>query len=92
MRHRGRSVGLHEERCLARARAAFAEVEPILGRTMEERGVEVAALPTVMWKGRQLRTIRCHADFGKGPHDVNVPESLLWSLLDFCAFRCPYHR
>lgn len=55
------------------------------------RLTEIRALPQVEWKGRKLRTIRCQGEFGKGPHDVNVPESLLWTLRHFEAFRCPYH-
>jgi hypothetical protein len=46
----------------------------------------------VTWKGRRLRTIRCQGDFGKGPHDVNVPEALLWCLISLARFLCPYHR
>jgi len=56
------------------------------------RAAEIAALPLVVWRGRRLRTLRCRADFGAGPHDVNVPEAVLWALIDVGHFRCPYHR
>lgn len=56
-----------------------------------QRQREIAALPTVEWKGRTLYTIRCTGTTGKGPHVLNVPEALLWALIDLRAFRCPYH-
>jgi hypothetical protein len=59
---------------------------------MLHRAREIARLPQVEWKGRRLYTIRCHGDFGKGPHDMNVPEALLWSLRSLQFFLCPYHR
>lgn len=55
------------------------------------REAEIAALAVVPWKGRVLRTIRCHGTSGKGPHDCNVPEALLWSLMSLNHFRCVYH-
>lgn len=59
----------------------------------EERGVNsfIDALPEVEWKGKLLRTIRCHGTTGRGPHDVNVPESLLWALLDPARYVCAFH-
>lgn len=59
---------------------------------VSQRQRDIAALPTVQWKGRTLYTIRCEGDFGRGPHMVHVPESLLWSLLSVRHFRCAYHR
>ncbi len=56
-----------------------------------KREAEIAALPVVIWKGRTLYTLRCHGDYGKGPHDMNVPLYVPWALIDFRAFRCPYH-
>lgn len=95
MRHRGRTVGLHDARQLASARAAF-EAHTSLGPqpwrlTPLGRHAAIAALPTVEWKGRKLRTIRCNGETGKGPHNVNVPESLLWALIDIGSYRCPFH-
>ncbi len=57
----------------------------------QKRATDIAALPIVEWKGRALRTLRCHGISGKGPHDVNVPEVLLWSLIDINRYLCPYH-
>jgi hypothetical protein len=73
----------------ARARSAFrdwrgVEAEPA-------RAAEIEALPVVTWKGRRLRTLRCHGTSGRGPHDVNVPESLPWTLIDVGRFLCPFH-
>ncbi len=59
---------------------------------MRERQHQIDQLPTVVWKGRRLYTITCHADSGKGPHVLNVPEALLWQLIALEAFRCPWHR
>ena len=79
----------HQDARNARARAAFIEFRG--EADAERRAAEIAALPAVTWKGRTLRTIRCHGTTGKGPHDVNVPESLLWSLIGLDGFCCVYH-
>lgn len=79
----------HEVRRMATAREAFVEFRG--AADAERRAREIAALPAVTWKGRTLRTIRCHGTTGKGPHDVNVPESLLWSLIGLDDFCCVYH-
>ena len=79
----------HEDRQAATARAAFRDFHPE-GEAQRER--EIAALPAVAWRGKVLRTITCTGETGKGPHPVNVPESLLWALIDVRRFRCPYHR
>lgn len=55
------------------------------------RGFEIERLPHVWWKGKRLYTIRCHGTSGKGPHDCNVPEGLLWALIDLDSFLCVYH-
>ena len=57
-----------------------------------DREAEIEGLPTVEWKGRILRTVRCTGTTGKGPHDYNVPEAVLWSLMDLTRFLCPFHR
>jgi len=88
-RHRVRSVGLHEERSLATAKAAFIDFAAVPAVMHRQR--EIDALPVVEHKGRKLRTLRCNGLTGKGPHDYNVPESLLWSLLHLGSWRCPFH-
>jgi len=90
MRHRGRAVGLHEDRARTTAMRGFLTVRG--ADAMPERFRAIAALPTVVWKGRTLYTIRCQGDFGQGPHAVNVPESLLWALMSLEGFHCAYHR
>ena len=90
MRHRKRTIGLRQEAQTARAREAFAELQGATAAA--QRLQQMAALPTVQWRGRTLYTLRCAGPFGKGPHTVNVPESLLWSLLDLRHFLCAYHR
>ena len=82
--------GPHEDRQTATARRAFSE-----SRTPAEvkcREQEIAALPDVEWRGRRLQTIQCKGETGKGPHSVNVPESLLWALIDVRQYRCAFHR
>jgi hypothetical protein len=89
-----RSWDRHDAASTARARAAFVELAEFERSRVEaerKREAEIAALPTVTWRGRRLYTLRCQGDFGKGPHDMNVPESILWTLIAFRAFRCPYH-
>lgn len=79
----------HQARRLAAARAAFVALRGSSDEAV--RASEIAALPVIEWKGRTLRTIRCHGTTGKGPHDTNVPESLLWSLIDLRGFCCVFH-
>lgn len=52
---------------------------------------EIDTLPKVIWKGRTLYTIRCRGISGRGPHNVNVPVMLLWSLIWLERYVCPYH-
>ncbi len=82
-------VSPHGERAAPRARHAFAEYRGLVAE--RERAAEIAVLPQATWKGRTLYTITCHGTTGRGPHRVNVPEALLWSLIEIGAFRCPYH-
>jgi hypothetical protein len=77
------------EAVLARTRAAFAEMYGEAAAGL--RQMEINNLPAVEWKGRTLRTLYCAAPFGR-PHDLNVPEFVLWSLLDLRLFVCPWHR
>lgn len=86
----GVATPLHRlERQLVKAKAMYVEMCGPVSALMRE--CEIAALPTVKWKGKALRTIRCHGTSGKGPHDCNVPEGLLWSLMSLTAFLCVYH-
>lgn len=85
-----RAVGLHPDRQDQRARDAFVELRGAADAA--GRAAQIAALPTVIWKGRTLRTIRCHGTTGKGPHDVHVPDAVLWALIDLRAYCCPYHQ
>lgn len=80
----------HERRALDRTRAYFIELRG--ARDAARRAAEIAALPSVEWKGHRLRTLRCLGPFGRGPHAVNVPEYVCWSLISLEAFTCPYHR
>lgn len=86
----------HQSRRVASARALFVEVRGEAAAA--GRQAEIAALPSVVWRGRNgdrpaqtLYTIRCHGRTGKGPHDCNVPESLLWSLMSIKEYYCVYH-
>lgn len=74
----------------ARARAAFLAWRGTEGDA--ERAAAIAALPTVVWRGHTLYSLTCCAEYGKGPHVVNVPEAVLWALIDLRMFRCPWHR
>lgn len=83
-------LGSHLAARHARARTAF--VDAYGHEAASVRQFQIDALPVVTWKGKTLRTIRCHGDFGKGPHVQNVPEHLLWSLIDVRQWLCPFHR
>lgn len=88
--HEPAVVARRELREASRARAAFVQTHG--DGAANHRQWQIDQLPKIIRKGRQLYTLRCRADFGKGPHDVNVPEHVLWALIDFRAFRCPFHR
>ena len=84
-----RARSSHEQRILRESREFFRRV---FGEKCEKRRAEeIAALTIVNWKGRRLRAIRCHGVRGKGPHDMNVPESVLWNLVDLDRFMCAFH-
>jgi len=89
-RYRVRVVGSHEDRWLRDVRELY--LEDCGPARYARRAAVIAALPTVTWRGHTLYTIRCNGDFGKGPHLMNVPESLLWSLISLERFLCPFHR
>ena len=90
MSHHGKTVvAKHEDRIVSQMRVWFAGCFGAAGVLRRER--EIAALPLVEWKGRSLRSIQCHGDYGKGPHVVNLPESVLWNLIGLDNYRCVYH-
>lgn len=89
MAHGAVTTRYRQERQAERAKQAFIDVRGRIAAM--ERWVEILALPEVTWKGRTLRTIHCHGTSGKGPHDCNVPEGLLWSLMSLDGFLCVYH-
>lgn len=60
-------------------------------KAAKARASEIRALQAVLWKGARLRRILCWGTRGKGIHAVNVPESLLWSLIHIESYVCPYH-
>ena len=74
-----------------RAREGFRE---LMGEEREARRLqEIEALPLVMWRGRELRTIWCGGGYGakKDGHEYNVPPAVLWHLISPSRFQCPYH-
>lgn len=74
----------------ARARAAFVEIRGQADAVV--RAQQIAALPTVVWRGHTLYTLRCDGGYGRGPHQLNVREQVLWSLMTLGVFHCPFHR
>ena len=80
----------HSDARLDRTKAAYIDARGFWAAL--DRQNEINALPRVEWKGKTLRTIRCHGTSGKGPHDCNVPESMLWALIALSPFYCVYHR
>lgn len=90
MRSSHHATNAHEFRILQDARLQFLEVRGLA--EYAARQADVDALPHVVFKGRHLRTLRCHGTRGKGPHDCNVPESLLWALMDLRTFCCVFHH
>lgn len=58
-----------------------------------ERTRAIARLPQITRpNGVVLYGLVCTADYGCGPHRWNVPESILWNLINLQHFRCPRHR
>jgi hypothetical protein len=90
VRHRVRVLQPTEDRA---ARDAELEFCRVMGHDRhKKRKREIAALPKVPWRGKTLYTLRCQGDFGRGPHDMNVPRSLLWHLIDLGRYLCAFHR
>ena len=85
MTHVGRKHGPGADRIIAFAREFLGPERTAI------REAEIAALPTVQWKGRTLYTLRCNGTSGRGPHDVNVPLAHVWHLINLRRFFCVYH-
>jgi len=83
--HVGRKHGRGADEIIEEAKA---ELGPERTAARER---EIAAIPTVEWKGRTLYTIRCNGTSGKGPHDVNLPLAMVWHLRNLRRFYCVYH-
>lgn len=81
--------GLHDAAQTARAREAFAAFRG--GLAALERLGQIDDLPRKPWGGRLVYQVRCRGVSGRGPHDLWVPEAVLWAVLDLERFRCPYH-
>ena len=82
-------ISRHADRCLARTIKAFREFRP--GEEEERRGA-IGRMESKAWRGVRVYRITCDGDFGRGPHDVWIPEYILWSLITLTRYRCPYHR
>ncbi len=89
MSHGAVTSGWRQVNDARRAKAAFVEFLGPEAATLRE--AQIAALPSVTWTGKPLKTLRCHGTTGKGPHDCNVPEGLLWALISLEGFHCVYH-
>ncbi len=85
----GAHTHVASNRILREAREAFREIRGEDGYGQREAAIQ--ALQATTFKGRDLRVLRCHGVRGKGPHDCNVPESLLWILIDLRNFCCVFH-
>lgn len=83
------SAGLHYQAQARRARTAHVLIRN--ERSALNRDAEIAALPTVEWKGKTLHTILCHGTSGRGAHVVHVPPGLLYALIEIDGYLCPYH-
>jgi len=80
----------HQQRVLRTARRAFLDFKG--AAEYRRRAAEIAALPSIVFKGRALKVLRCHGVRGNGPHDCHVPESLLWALMALTPWCCVFHH
>lgn len=85
----GRKHGRGADDVIAECRAELLELGGPACVTRRE--ADITALPTVVWKGCTLYTLRCNGISGKGPHAVNVPLIMCWALVDLQRYYCPYH-
>jgi hypothetical protein len=83
------TIGSHPERRAARAKQAFLTLRG--EQDYQARRAEIVMLQTSTWRGQTVYALLCNGTTGRGPHLVNVPEALLWSLIDLRAYRCAFH-
>jgi hypothetical protein len=90
VRFRVQTVGVHEDRACVRSRAVHRELR---GSDSEaERAAEIAALDSKDWRGHPVYRVICKGDYGKGNHEVWIPERVLWALISIEAYRCAFHQ
>lgn len=82
-------MGSHQDRRDARAKQAFLALRGPADLAVRE--AQIQSLPHSVWRGHAVYAITCHGSTGKGPHQVNVPLALLFSLIEIEAYRCPFH-
>ena len=79
-----------KRRFLPKSKAAFVVYAKMLHMPAEaayaKREAEIAALPKAVWKGRNLRAIRCK----QCGRDMNLPASMLWALMSVTNFTCEW--
>jgi hypothetical protein len=90
MAHHGTTVvPRHHDRILRDVQAQFLDLRGADGYAKRE--AEIAALPSIEWKGKTLRTVRCNGTTGRGPHLCNLPLTMCWNLIDLKHYVCVYH-
>ena len=81
---------------IRRTSSATARAKALLRRTAGlnvavQRARAITALESKIRRGVRVYRLTCCGPFGKGPHKQFVPASLLWSLIGFNGWRCPFH-
>lgn len=89
MTHVGRKHGPGADDLIASSKRYLLDMHGEEG--LAKREAEISCLPRVIWKGRELCTLRCQGTSGKGPHAVNVPIAVVWALISLHKFFCVYH-
>jgi hypothetical protein len=86
------TISPHHDRQLARARQYAREL--LTPAEYATREAEIAALPTVEWKGQHLRALACQGIVQRTgqPCVRNEPEAKLWALIALTSYRCEWHR
>jgi hypothetical protein len=83
-------IGSHVVLRGQRSEQAFREVYG--EHEADKRQAQIDALPSKDWKGVTVYRIACAGGFGKGAHELWVPERVLWALISLRYCRCPFHR